>query len=509
MALNNLSFVLGQGGLGRPLPGQDYISGLIFYSGVLPSGFSTGSRIKRFFSAADAVTAGIKSDYSDETKATGIFTVTAIGTNGDTVQISVAEPNGVTTILGAYAKTATETTTTLVAAAIAAAINAGTLTHGYKASPAVAVVTITARIGLGLFLNTGSPISATYSATATLSGTLTQFTGGVASLFAVWNYHITEYFRLRPQGVLYVAIYAIPGTYAFTEITTVQNFANGTIRQIGIFKDPASAFASGDITLIHGVCGANVASHKEIIALYAADISATPDVSVLTDLSTLTANYCSSVISQDGAGLGSQIFAATGKSVTTLGALLGAVGTAKVSQSIAWVANFNISNGYECDTIAFANGVLFSNASVTDSFLTTMQNMRYIFLRKFVGIAGSFFNENSTAIAASSPYAYIADNRTIQKATRGIYANVITALNSPITLNSDGTLSNEAIAYFTGLTDAPLIQMIRDGEISGRAVSISATQNILATGILTINVNLVQIATGRNIQVNIGYKVSV
>lgn len=509
MALNNVNFVLGQGGLGRPLPGQDYISGLLFYSASLPSGFSSSNRIKHFFSVADAVAAGIKSDYSDETQATGTFTNTVIGTNGDSVVISVAEPNGVVVPIGTYVKTAAETTTTLVAAAIAAAINAGTLVHGYKALAAVAIVTITARKGLGVFPNTGTPITAVFSASATLAGTIAQFTGGVASLFAVWNYHITEYFRLRPQGNLYVGIYPVPGSYTFTEITTMQNFANGSMRQIGVFKDPSAAFASADITTISGVCASLVAAHKEIIALYAGDISGTADVSTLADLSALTANYCSAVIGQDGAGLGSKLYFAYGKSITVLGALLGAVATAKVSQSIAWVANFNISNGTECDTIAFANGVLFSNVSVTDSLLTAVQNLRYIFLRKFVGVAGSYFNENSTSIATTSDYAYIADNRTIQKATRGIYANVVSALNSPITLNSDGTLSNEAIAYFTGLADGPLIQMIRDGELSGRSVSISSTQNVISTGLLVINVSLLQIATGRNIQVNIGYRVAV
>ena len=130
-------------------------------------------------------------------------------------------------------------------------------------------------------------------------------------------------------------------------------------------------------------------------------------------------------------------------------------------------------------------------------------------MRKFVGVAGSYFNESSTSITLASDYAYIPDNRTMQKATRGIYASVIPALNSPITLNADGTLSNEAIAYFTGLAEAPLIQMVRNGELSGFNVSISPSQNILQTGILTINVSLVQIATGRNININIGYKVSV
>jgi hypothetical protein len=508
MSLNDVKFNLGQGGLGRPLAGEDFISALIFYSDTLPSGFTTASRIKKFFSVADAENAGIKGDNSDATAATATYTVTLIGANGDTVELIVAGPGG-NVSLGVYKQVAGDSSVTLVATAIAALINSGTDTHGYSATSALGVVTITAPKSTGVYLNTGTPLSATYSAAATLTGTIAQFTGGVASLQAPWHYHIKEYFRLRPQGVLYVGIYAVPTPYTFTEIVTVQNFADGKIRQFGIFKDPASAFASGDLTLIHSQCNACVTAHKETIALYAADISGTADISTLADLSTLSANLVSAVIGQDGGGLGLQLFQASGKSITVLGALLGAIATAKVSESIAWVSKFNISDGYECDTIAFANGVLFSNVSVTDSLLSTMQNMRYIFLRKFVGVAGSYFNESSTAIALSSDYAYISDNRTIQKATRGIYANVVPALNSPITLNSDGTLADESIAYFQGLTEGPLNQMVRDGELSGFAVTIDAAQNILSTGILTINVNLLQIATGRNIQVNIGYKVTV
>jgi len=34
MSLPNITFIKGQGGLGRPLPGQDYISGLLFYTAI-------------------------------------------------------------------------------------------------------------------------------------------------------------------------------------------------------------------------------------------------------------------------------------------------------------------------------------------------------------------------------------------------------------------------------------------------------------------------------------------
>jgi len=159
--------------------------------------------------------------------------------------------------------------------------------------------------------------------------------------------------------------------------------------------------------------------------------------------------------------------------------------------------------------LAFANGVLFSHSSITDSLLNTIDDRRYIFLRKFVGISGSYFNENSNSIAHSSDYAYNSDNRTIQKATRGIYASVLPALNSPITLKSDGTLSDEAAAYFEGLAGTALDEMVRNAELSGYNVTVNTQQNVLSTGILTINVTLVQIATGRNIVVNIGYDVTI
>jgi len=512
MSLNNVRFVLGKGGIGRPLPGEDYISGLLFYSGSLPSGFSSSNRIKQFFSVGDAEAAGILDDYSDSTAATGSYQVTNKGTDGETVTLSVADidssGNAQTVELAAYTKVVGDSTTALVAAAITALINAGTLTHGYSASLGSSTVTITAPKRLGVYLNSGTPLTATYSDTPTLAGTLTQFSGGTGSKLAVMHYHIKEYFRIQPQGNLYVGIFAVPSPYTFTEITTMQNYAAGKIRQIGVYKE-LSAFSGGDLTTIHNVCAANVAAHKEIIALYAGDISGTSDVSTLANLALLSANYCSAVIGQDGGGLGHYLYLVYGKSITTLGATLGATALAKVSESIAWVAKFNISDGSECDSIAFANGKAFTDSSVTDSLLTQLQNYAYIFLRKFVGVPGSFFNENRTAIAASSDYAYISDNRTIQKATRVIYASLVQDLNSPITLNSDGTLSDEAIAYFSGKAATPLNQMIRDGELSGQAVAIDATQNILQTGILTISVSLVQIATGRNIVVNIGYKVAV
>lgn len=509
MALNNISFVLGQGGLGRPLPGEDYISALIFYTaGSLPSGFSSSSPVRQFFSVSDAEAAGILNNYNDETAAIATYLVTAAGTNGDTVTFAVADPFTGSVTLGSYTKTSTETTAANVATQIAAAINVNTSSTGYSATVSTATVTIKARPGLGLAINTGTPLAATLSSGATLAGTVTQFSSGAGSKQAVWHYHTSEYFRLQPQGNLYVGIFSVPGSYTFAEIATVQNFTGGKVRQVGIYKDSA-AFSSADITAIHNQCAALTAAHKEIIALYAADISSVTDLSTLTDLSQLSANYCSAVISQDGAAAGSQLYAAYGKSITTLGALLGAVSLSAVSESIAWPAKFNISNGTECDTIAFANGKLYADGSISDNLLTQLQNYRYIFLRKFVGVAGSYFNENSASVAINSDYAYISDNRTIQKATRGVYTALVPLLNSPVTLNADGTIANYTAEYFTTQAEAPLLQMIRDGELSDMAVVVNPTQNVLSTSKVTVTISLQPKGTARNIVVNIGFNVTI
>jgi hypothetical protein len=122
---------------------------------------------------------------------------------------------------------------------------------------------------------------------------------------------------------------------------------------------------------------------------------------------------------------------------------------------------------------------------------------------------GSFFNDSHTAVAPNSDYAYIENNRTIDKAIRGIYASLLPDLNGPIQLNSDGTLSDVSVAHLNSQAGLNVEQMVRDGELSAFDTSIDTTQNIQSTGKLVVSVKLVQIVTGRNIQVNIGFVLSI
>jgi hypothetical protein len=509
MALPGISFNVGASGLGRPLPGTDYISGLIAYidDADLPSGFQTDDREKKIFSLSEAEDLGITDTHEGETKATGKITFTDVGANGDTVELVVEEYGGDVS-LGTFTKTSAETTVTLLAAAVKAVINAGTDTHGYTADNSAGVLTITAREGLGVFLNSGTPLSSTI--VGTIAGTIVQFGGsgmvaGVASVIDPIHYHIKEFFRIQPQGVLYVGLYDIPGTFDFAEVATLTTFADGEIKQLGVYVTGDTL----DAALVHTLAIAMDTAaglERPASAILCADFNGTA-LSALPTLATNTDERVSVVIGQDGANVGYQLYKASGKTVGTLGATLGATALAAVNQNIGWVGVFNMSDGNELETLAFGNGAVYKSQSV--SLLTTLNNYKYIFLRKFNNKQGSFHQDSNTAIANTNDFAYIENVRTMDKAIRGIRTNILDKLNSPLVLNADGTLTELDIQEFTRLVNITLDQMGRDQEISASEVLIDSDQDVLTTSKVVITVNIVPTGTAREIEFNIGFATGV
>ena len=500
MGLPNITFNYGKGGLGRALFGEDFISGLMFTNSNLPSGFSSTARIVKLLSVSDAVTAGINNLYSDETQATSTYTVTNKGAIGDVVNAQYTDYAGNVITLASYSQVSADVaTTTTSATRLANEINLLTNTHGFSATSSSAIVTITTKKGEGIYPNTGTPYSV--SITGTVAITIAQaVVSGVASKRSVEYYHVSEFFRLQPQGVLYVGYY---DTYVASNIELMRDFASGKIRQIGVMNDLSTAFATSQITALQTSATASQTLYKPLSVLYAPEISGTSLLSSLSDLTGLNSKNVSVVISQDGAGKGYKLWKTTGKSISDLGAKLGAVALSSVNESIAWVGKFNMSDGAELDTVAFSNGVLYSVTS--DTTLSNLNNYGYVFLRKLVGITGSYNTPATTSTLPSSDYHFVQSNRTIDKATRGVRANLLPDLSSPITLNSDGTLTDGTVAHFESQAGLSLAQMVRDGELSAYVVTVDPAQNVISNNTLTVAVKLLPIGVADFITVNIGF----
>lgn len=319
-------------------------------------------------------------------------------------------------------------------------------------------------------------------------------------------YHISEYFRINPDGELWIGYFAVPGgSYTFAEIATMAIAANGEIRQMGVYANGLT-FASTQLTTIQAIWAAMDDAYKQFSILYAANMSAITAVTGwagVTDLRTLTAKKVSAVIAQDGGGAGKALYVSKGYSITALGALLGAESKASVEQSVGNPQNFNISDGTELEILALSNGDLIT--ALTSSSLGSLKDKGYTIARKYApDIAGSYFERVPTAVASTDDYAWLEVVRTVDKVIRLIRAVMIPQLQATVSIKADGTLRDDIVGYFQDLAQTPLDQMAADGEISVGQATVDPTQNILSTSTLTIAVAIIPIGIAEQIVVNIG-----
>jgi len=388
---NDVIFNKGKGGLGRKLEGTDYVSGMLFYSATLPSGFSSSDRIKTVYSVEEAEALGIVNTSSDATASTATDLCTTKFTAGDTYKLTCAiidssnptpskSANGTVTLCNFTAVSADAASLLTSVQRIASEINLGTPIHGFSAVAAVATVTITAPKNQGIFLNSGTPYVKTV--TGAYASTLTQnVVAGVASEIDIMHYHVSEFFRIQPKGKLFIDIEATADATTFSKVTSLQNFAQGEIKQLGIYQK-TTAFATSQTTTLQAVLDTLETNHKPISAvLYQAEFSSVSDLSTLSNLKLLSNKNVTVCFGQDGDNEGFYLWKATNKSIGNVGTALGAVALAKVNESIAWVSKFNIAAS-EYDVLAFANGSLYT--SISDGSINNTENFGYLFCKNIL-----------------------------------------------------------------------------------------------------------------------------
>jgi len=323
-------------------------------------------------------------------------------------------------------------------------------------------------------------------------------------------YQISEFFRTAGNVDLYIGLFndtvklGTPIALTFAEVNTVQVFANGEIRQIGVYNTQ-NTYASGSVELLQGIANTLATNNMPLSIVYGSNIKATADVTDLADLralSTVSPNV-SVVILQDGANVGAALYTSEANSIPAIGVALGCIALSKVNESIAWVEKFNLAFGGELETIAFGNGQLYSD--LTPLELSDVNDLGYIFGVKHIGIAGTYFNDNHTSDKITSDYAYISEVRTIDKSIRKIRIAMLPKLNSPIKVKRDGTVEASTLLFLEGICSKPLDIMVANGEISAFDIYINPAQSILTTSKLVIEIVIVPTGTARNIEIKISF----
>lgn len=331
-------------------------------------------------------------------------------------------------------------------------------------------------------------------------------------------YHVAEFFRVAPGSKLLVRV--VPAdSYdgSFTEIKQMQQQAAGAIRQVGVWLGHSNTANEANL---NKACEDLAAMNMPLSAILAYRMTK-EELTALPALGTNVHPRVSICIAQDGGGLGASIAKKGGAdkpAVTAIGACMGAIARAKVHESIAWVEKQNmVSTTYvsksenlakELDIAALVDGTLINE--LTPEQQEVIHNKRYLFLRKHVGQAGSFWNDSFTADKADSDYAYIENNRTIDKAVRGIYKALLPNLSGPIRVDAKtGSISMGTITFLETLAEDTLVQMERAGELSGFQVVIDPNQSVLGSSKLNVEVKLIPMGVLRQINVNIGFTVKI
>lgn len=315
-------------------------------------------------------------------------------------------------------------------------------------------------------------------------------------------YQIQQYFRMNPSGDLFIMVLGEDGSYADVAVyaQSFQEATGGAIRQMAIIFSGATTLsetilAAQAAQLRVDAATANYMPFEVLLEGKGFAVALAAGYESIINLAEVNATNVSVVVAMDVA------LATTYPDTAAVGMALGAISRAKVSENIAWVEKFNLAGA------GFSKAGFVGGTEVSTQFIQeTLNERRYIFARTHTGLPGVYFNDSHTASIGTSDFAYIENNRTINKATRLLRTALLPKLNSPILVDEAGQLAPSVTKGFETLCRAALEGMVSNQEVSAFDVFVDPAQNILATSELRIKAEVTPVGTARKIIVNLGFK---
>jgi hypothetical protein len=367
---------------------------------------------------------------------------------------------------------------------------------------------------------------------------ITEYTGeldendkSVDFLFGIPHYHIKHFFAISGgTGRLFISFANCSSNWS--ELIDMQKAAHGIINQFGVWTEKelwnqASAESTAyNIQLVGDLQSAgrmladvyNSPASILLCANTALLTGAAPDKKKIT-LSMIPscivdARYVTVLLGQ---GVDEDVAAmqvALGSHTPTgcVGAALGALTQASVSESIGWVQNFDLINYFPDIEFGFGDSTVSSGklanttgySALSSQQLDNLDELGYVFLMKYNGLEGHiYFSGDQTC--SNQDYRTIARNRAINKSRRLVRTALLPYVNSPIKVDpATGYLSTAQATIFSNIVSNILQAMADAEEISGFSVKVPANQNVLKNDTLLIQYTLIPIGTAKEIRVTEG-----
>lgn len=342
--------------------------------------------------------------------------------------------------------------------------------------------------------------------------------------------HISEFFRMCPEGKLFIMIVAqtitltqmADKTLAYAAKLLRDPLCGGKIGYLGIGRNPASGYApvitgglDNDVAL--NTLGVYTGAVIKAQALAAEEKSLHRPVIIIIEGKSFNGTASAAINLADAAVASPQVAVVIGADLAVSGLnaafnSYAAVGTAlgmrahrKVSENIGWVADGNIQSGADGK---FLNSGLSSNLPIiasnyTDADLKTLHDKGFLVIRRYAGAPGVYFYGDRTCVIATDDFSTLANNAVMNKAIRKAYLRLLPNINSNIKVDpANGRLAPSICAYFEEEAKIELKQIVTDGEASAVDAYMNPNQDVLGTSLLAMDIVITPVGNAGQITVS-------
>lgn len=343
----------------------------------------------------------------------------------------------------------------------------------------------------------------------------------------VWH-RVREFFRFAPGQTLFLMLVDASVTTGsldvpMTDICDKDNdylkkllrapSAEGKIRRVAVFMNPdntyTGAYTSGiDDDVDTAIAKAQALVEEEFtyqrpVHVFLEGRGYAGAAATVVDLRGKSARNVSVVIGADPDVSGAETEYNDYAAVATA---LGVKAGLRIDENIGYVEKSNLTD--TADSL-FLKAGLSSNTLTGDadpSDLALLETKGYIYVKKYDGFDGVYFNDAHCCIAASDDYAYIEDNEVYNKAQRLLYQALVPKINKAYQVDPDtGYIAAVEAKALEGAGEKALEDnMAKNNEISGYEVYVDEKQDVKTTGKIIVQSKLVSTATGRELEVELG-----
>lgn len=358
----------------------------------------------------------------------------------------------------------------------------------------------------------------------------TDANAAAAGTSALTWYHISEFFRVNPDGKLWLyngeAVAASGIFSANGPADQLMAASNHSVRFIGVVFgfDPGAAVVISE-GFATGVAVARAAAQtwldaREQAFMYVdcvilegygaspttVDLKATdaPGVLICTacDRDYLEQNFGVEELHLTGA----------------VGLALGSIGVRKLSESIASVvierlpapyrgrANYSVVDTRMGRWLnpALSTGVYVS--ALTRSQSDDLKTKAYCYVDQYAGYPGAYFSSEATCTLASDDFNTIRTNRLWCEAARRVRFALVPRMESKVAYDvTTGKIKASTIADWDAAARRELERMVADGDLADFTFSLDPNQDVVAQGKVMVRIRIIPDGIAKGIEVELGF----